>query len=161
MPARTNVRSRHSAPLTRSSSTGVLNQSDSDQEQSPKMSSRQSLMRPTISSQNKQSNPKTNSNRRRIPQSISTSKKTKQFKVKIKLKPNFFVVNLSTVGQEDSSSEETPPQTNGKPAVPPRPRSIAIDHQQPLATPRRHVPIIKDKSKGDYNIFKNRQINFE
>lgn len=41
-----------------------------------------------------------------------------------------FVVNLSQVGnQEDSSSEDTSSNGNGgKPALPPRPRSISIDH---------------------------------
>ena len=39
-------------------------------------------------------------------------------------------MNLSQVGnQEDSSSEDTSSNGNcGKPALPPRPRSISIDH---------------------------------
>lgn len=53
-------------------------------------------------------------------------------------------VNLTTAGQDDSSSEEAlsiPPTSssgggaphvavNGKPAVPPRPRSISVDHSK-------------------------------
>jgi len=41
-----------------------------------------------------------------------------------------FVVNLSQVGnQEDSSSEDTSSNGNGgKLGLPPRPRSISIDH---------------------------------
>lgn len=43
-----------------------------------------------------------------------------------------YIVNLSTAGQDDSSSEEAQshPPSNGKPAVPPRPRSISIDHKR-------------------------------
>lgn len=42
-------------------------------------------------------------------------------------------MNLSTAGQDDSSSEEAQsntPVSNGKPAIPPRPRSISIDHKR-------------------------------
>lgn len=60
-----------SAMITRSSSTGVLNQSDSENETEKKRQSR--LMRPTISSQNKiTNNNKSMLNRKR--QSHSTSK---------------------------------------------------------------------------------------
>jgi len=43
---------------------------------------------------------------------------------------DYVAVNLSQVGnQEDSSSEDTSSNGNGgKPALPPRPRSISIDH---------------------------------
>ncbi len=39
---------------------------------------------------------------------------------------------MSSLGQDDSSSEEAQsiPPTNGKPAVPPRPRSISVDHKR-------------------------------
>lgn len=42
------------------------------------------------------------------------------------------LVNLSSLGQDDSSSEEAQsiPPTNSKPAVPPRPRSISVDHKR-------------------------------
>ncbi|XP_071875768.1 WD repeat domain 62 isoform X2 [Bombus fervidus] len=122
----------HSSHMTRSSSVGVLNQSDSESDvgagnnrgwNSQTGSNRISgLMRPTISSQNKinhqaKSNSSSNSNlpsvlRRRGMQGAYSS------------------VNLSQVGnQEDSSSEDTSSNGNGgKPALPPRPRSISIDH---------------------------------
>lgn len=60
------------------------------------------------------------------------------------------LVNLSSLGQDDSSSEEAQsiPPTNGKPAVPPRPRSISVDHKRnggmpgivgnPLLKPKPH-----------------------
>ncbi|XP_076478058.1 WD repeat domain 62 isoform X4 [Bombus vancouverensis nearcticus] len=122
----------HSSHMTRSSSVGVLNQSDSESDvgagnnrgwNNQTGSNRISgLMRPTISSQNKinhqaKSNSSSNSNlpsvlRRRGMQGAYSS------------------VNLSQVGnQEDSSSEDTSSNGNGgKPALPPRPRSISIDH---------------------------------
>lgn len=41
------------------------------------------------------------------------------------------LVNLSMVGQDDSSSEEAPINVpNQKPAIPPRPRSISVDHKR-------------------------------
>ncbi|KAK9297556.1 hypothetical protein QLX08_008781 [Tetragonisca angustula] len=137
----------HSSHMTRSSSVGVLNQSDSESDVGAGNNSRgwniqagsnriSGLMRPTISSQNKinhqaKSNSSSNSNfpsvlRRRGMQGAYSS------------------VNLSQVGnQEDSSSEDTSSNGNGgKPALPPRPRSISIDHSAaslslPGATVRR------------------------
>ncbi|XP_076388383.1 WD repeat domain 62 isoform X8 [Megachile rotundata] len=131
-PSRHASTKNHSSHMTRSSSVGVLNQSDSEsdvgagnsrgwnnQTGNNRMSG---LMRPTISSQNKinhqiKSNSSSNSNlpsvlRRRGMQGAYSS------------------VNLSQVGnQEDSSSEDTSSNGNGgKPALPPRPRSISIDH---------------------------------
>ncbi|XP_043797962.1 mitogen-activated protein kinase-binding protein 1 isoform X3 [Apis laboriosa] len=122
----------HSSHMTRSSSVGVLNQSDSESDVGAGNSRGwnnqagnnriNALMRPTISSQNKinhqiKSNSSSNSNlpsvlRRRGMQGAYSS------------------VNLSQVGnQEDSSSEDTSSNGNGgKPALPPRPRSISIDH---------------------------------
>lgn len=101
------------------------------------------LLRPTISSQNK-TNGSTSSrsynnsknsigiiNRRRGLQNAHSTGIIyiciKYFyKLIIKI-----VVNLSTTGQDDSSSEETPSIVNsGKPAVPPRPRSISVDHKR-------------------------------
>lgn len=64
-----------------------------------------------------------------------------------------FLVNLSTVGQEDSSSEETPLNCNTKPAVPPRPRSIALVDHQPFVVPRRHPPSQKEKAKSNITTF--------
>ncbi|XP_033221790.1 mitogen-activated protein kinase-binding protein 1 isoform X2 [Belonocnema kinseyi] len=124
----------YSSHMTRSSSVGVLNQSDSESDAGATGGSRgwgnqsgnnriSALMRPTISSQNKVTHQiKTNSSsganlpsvlRRRGMQGAYSS------------------VNLSQVGnQEDSSSEETSSNGNGggKPTLPPRPRSISIDH---------------------------------
>ncbi|XP_076663120.1 WD repeat domain 62 [Andrena cerasifolii] len=129
----------HSSHMTRSSSVGVLNQSDSESDvgagngrgwNNQTGSNRISgLMRPTISSQNKinhqiKSNSSSGSNlpsvlRRRGMQGAYSS------------------VNLSQVGnQEDSSSEDTSSNGNGgKPALPPRPRSISIDHSANLSLP--------------------------
>lgn len=60
--------------------------------------------------------------------------KTKRFRAAVAFVNYGFVcvVNLSSLGQDDSSSEEAQsiPPTNGKPAVPPRPRSISVDHKR-------------------------------
>ncbi|XP_011352120.1 uncharacterized protein LOC105287932 isoform X3 [Ooceraea biroi] len=124
----------HSTHITRSSSVGVLNQSDSESDagvttggsnrgwNSQSGNSRMSgLMRPTISSQNK----------------INHQNKSNTFGGNVSsilrrrgMQGAFSTVNLSQVGnQEDSSSEDTSSNGNGgKPALPPRPRSISIDH---------------------------------
>ncbi|XP_043514267.1 uncharacterized protein LOC122530918 [Frieseomelitta varia] len=154
----------HSSHMTRSSSVGVLNQSDSESDVGAGNNSRgwnsqagsnriSGLMRPTISSQNKinhqaKSNSSSNSNfpsvlRRRGMQGAYSS------------------VNLSQVGnQEDSSSEDTSSNGNGgKPALPPRPRSISIDHSAaslslPGATVRRSgsTTIITNGRNGNSTI---------
>ncbi|KAF7987924.1 hypothetical protein HCN44_003787 [Aphidius gifuensis] len=130
LPSRYGSSKNHSSHMTRSSSVGMLNQ-QSDSESDASMAGKSwinqapnnrisALMRPTISSQNKinhQTKQNSNSNlpmvlRRRGMQSAYSS------------------VNLSQVGnQEDSSSEDTSSNGNGngKPALPPRPRSINID----------------------------------
>ncbi|KAJ2943467.1 hypothetical protein O0L34_g12274 [Tuta absoluta] len=97
--------------MTRSSSVGVLNQSDSESDGQP---SRQNasraasgLMRPTISSMNKQAN---NSSRRRGMANA------------------YSAMSLSTGAQEESSSEAEERQE--KPAVPPRPRAGSVDHSR-------------------------------
>ncbi|CAH1118398.1 unnamed protein product [Phaedon cochleariae] len=97
--------------ITRSRSSGVLNQSDSDQETQDKKVSR--LMRPTISSHNKINN-KSLQNRKK--HSYSTS-------------------NLNTVGTTDNistSDEETP-------TAPPRTKQLSFDNSPPTVTPRRHL----------------------
>ncbi|KAL0809240.1 hypothetical protein ABMA28_011459 [Loxostege sticticalis] len=99
--------------MTRSSSVGVLNnQSDSEsdpQPSRPQASSRtQGLMRPTISSMNKQA---TSTARRRGLANAYSS------------------VSLSTGAQEESSSEAEE-RGGEKPAVPPRPRAGSVDHTQ-------------------------------
>ncbi|XP_014476106.1 PREDICTED: uncharacterized protein LOC106745224 isoform X2 [Dinoponera quadriceps] len=120
----------HSTHMTRSSSVGVLNQSDSESDaggvtagsrgwNGQSGNSRISgLMRPTISSQNKINHQnKSNSSGGNLPSVLRRRG----------MQGAFSTVNLSQVGnQEDSSSEDT--SSNGKPALPPRPRSISIDH---------------------------------
>ncbi|CAG9131792.1 unnamed protein product [Plutella xylostella] len=96
--------------MTRSSSVGVLNnQSDSESDPQPSRGQQrgsQGLMRPTISSMNKQAN---NTTRRRGMANAYSS------------------VSLSTAAQEESSSEAED-RTCAKPAVPPRPRAVSVDH---------------------------------
>lgn len=92
--------------MTRSSSVGVLNQSDSESDPQPSRqqpSRTQGLMRPTISSMNKQA---ANAARRRG------------------LANAYSAVSLSTGGQEESSSE-----AEGTGDVT-RPRAASVDHSQ-------------------------------
>ncbi|EFN81436.1 Mitogen-activated protein kinase-binding protein 1 [Harpegnathos saltator] len=120
----------HSTHMTRSSSVGVLNQSDSESDaggvtggsrgwNGQSGNSRISgLMRPTISSQNKINHQN---------KSSSSGGNLSSILRRRGMQGAFSTVNLSQVGnQEDSSSEDT--SSNGKPALPPRPRSISIDH---------------------------------
>ncbi|CAL7952427.1 unnamed protein product [Xylocopa violacea] len=122
----------HSSHMTRSSSVGVLNQSDSEsdvgagngrgwnnQTGNNRMSG---LMRPTISSQNKINH--------QIKTSSSSNSNLPSVLRRRGMQGAYSSVNLSQVGnQEDSSSEDTSSNGNGgKPALPPRPRSISIDH---------------------------------
>ncbi|XP_071632711.1 uncharacterized protein Wdr62 isoform X4 [Temnothorax longispinosus] len=123
----------HSTHITRSSSVGVLNQSDSESDagiagggrgwngQSSTNSRTSGLMRPTISSQNKINHQN---------KSSSSSNNVSSILRRRGMQGAFSTVNLSQVGnQEDSSSEDTSSNGNGgKPALPPRPRSISIDH---------------------------------
>ncbi|XP_024887681.1 mitogen-activated protein kinase-binding protein 1 isoform X5 [Temnothorax curvispinosus] len=123
----------HSTHITRSSSVGVLNQSDSESDagiaggargwngQSSINSRTSGLMRPTISSQNKINHQN---------KSSSSSNNVSSILRRRGMQGAFSTVNLSQVGnQEDSSSEDTSSNGNGgKPALPPRPRSISIDH---------------------------------
>ncbi|XP_063372341.1 mitogen-activated protein kinase-binding protein 1 [Cydia amplana] len=85
--------------MTRSSSVGVLNQSDSESDPAPSRTRGAGLMRPTISSMNKQAS---NSRRRLLPNAYSS-------------------VSLSTAAQEESSSE-----AEDKPGQP-RPRAGSVD----------------------------------
>ncbi|XP_072757661.1 uncharacterized protein Wdr62 isoform X2 [Anoplolepis gracilipes] len=119
--------------ITRSSSVGVLNQSDSESDAggivggnnrgwSSQTSNRMSgLMRPTISSQNKINHQN---------KSSSSGSNVSSILRRRGMQGAFSTINLSQVGnQEDSSSEDTSSNGNGgKPALPPRPRSISIDH---------------------------------
>lgn len=107
--SRNNSRYAKNNAITRSRSSGVLNQSDSDPETQDKKVSR--LMRPTISSHNKINN-KSLQNRKK--HSYSTS-------------------NLNTVGTIDNISTSD----DEMPTAPPRSRNY--DSGQPSITPRRHL----------------------
>ncbi|XP_012270990.1 mitogen-activated protein kinase-binding protein 1 isoform X6 [Orussus abietinus] len=124
----------HSAHMTRSSSVGVLNQqSDSESDVGVAVGGRSwnsqsgsnrisGLMRPTISSQNKTNH--------QIKSNSSQGSNLPSVLRRRGMQGAYSSVNLSQVGnQEDSSSEDTSSNGNGgKPALPPRPRSISIDH---------------------------------
>ncbi|XP_039453614.1 uncharacterized protein LOC120432460 isoform X3 [Culex pipiens pallens] len=117
----------------RSVSVGMLNQASDSEPEPP--SSRGGLMKPTISSQNKVngSTPVGNGggsggkyiNPRSAAGIISRRKG---------LQSAYSSVNISSAGQDESSSEESPTSTVSpaptKPAVPPRPRSIAMEHKR-------------------------------
>ncbi|XP_011303642.1 mitogen-activated protein kinase-binding protein 1 isoform X2 [Fopius arisanus] len=122
----------HSNHMTRSSSVGVLNQSDSESDAgitsgarhwgNPAQNSRMSgLMRPTISSQNKINH--------QTKQSSSSSNNLPMVLRRRGMQSSYSSVNLSQVGnQEDSSSEDTSSNGNSvKPMLPPRPKSINIE----------------------------------
>lgn len=58
-------------------------------------------------------------------------------------------MNISTAGQDESSSEESPPNTvilTGKPAVPPRPRSIGLDSNKRIINVNAGLSIRKNIS---------------
>lgn len=135
--------------ITRSSSTGVLNQSDSENEGEKKRQSR--LMRPTISSQNKITNSKTMLNRKR--QSHSTSKTFPTFHFYQQNNMCIFIVNLLSVGQNELSTSDD--EEKIKPTVPPRTRlscgENAIKRHQnikdkPKVTNRNAINEIRKKS---------------
>ncbi|XP_025993877.1 mitogen-activated protein kinase-binding protein 1 isoform X7 [Solenopsis invicta] len=149
----------HSTHITRSSSVGVLNQSDSESDagitggsrgwsgQSNVNNRTSGLMRPTISSQNKINHQnKTSSSGNNISSILRRRG----------MQGAFSTVNLSQVGnQEDSSSEDT--SSNGKPALPPRPRSISIDHSStsfslPGTTVRRSGSTIIANGRNNTNM---------
>ncbi|XP_044261628.1 mitogen-activated protein kinase-binding protein 1 isoform X1 [Tribolium madens] len=133
-PSRSNSRymKNNTPPMTRSRSSGVLNQSDSENEGEKKISR---LMRPTISSHNKINN-KTLQSRKK--QSYSTS-------------------NLNTVGVDNVSTSDDE-EVVQKPAVPPRNRMSY--NGPPAVTPRRHLNN-KEKSKGGRHITHFEKINVD
>ncbi|XP_035456107.2 uncharacterized protein LOC118280268 isoform X7 [Spodoptera frugiperda] len=97
--------------MTRSSSVGVLNQSDSESDPQPSRQQpnrSQGLMRPTISSLNKAA---ANTARRRG------------------LANAYSAVSLATGAHEESSSEAED-RNNGDGTAPPRPRASSVDHNQ-------------------------------
>nr|CAD7588664.1 unnamed protein product [Timema genevievae] len=117
----------NSANIKRSTSMGVLNQSDSESDisltQRPSASLRVTgIMRPTISSQNKIT---VNQN---LVNKLNTSAVINRRRgISSAYSSDIDIVNLSQVGSnEDSSSEETSPG-GGKPAHSIRPRSTSAD----------------------------------
>ncbi|XP_050452738.1 mitogen-activated protein kinase-binding protein 1 isoform X4 [Cataglyphis hispanica] len=148
--------------ITRSSSVGVLNQSDSESDAgiaggnnrgwSSQISNNRmtGIMRPTISSQNKINH----QNKSSFSGSNASSILRRRG-----MQGAFSTINLSQVGnQEDSSSEDTSSNGNGgKPALPPRPRSISIDHSSaslslPSATMRRSGSTIITNGRGGASV---------
>ncbi|KAK5638851.1 hypothetical protein RI129_013146 [Pyrocoelia pectoralis] len=124
-PGRSTSRYIKNSTITRSNSTGVLNHSDSDNDNSDKKPQSR-LMRPTISSQNK----------------MAANKN-----IGIRKRQAYSVMNLSTVGQEDSSSEENE-KISLKPIAPPRSRNLTENNQSIIIPPRRHTTN-KEKSKSN------------
>lgn len=120
--AKAHSNSRHSGPksnMMRSSSVGVLNQSDSESDISQTTGGGQRslvslrVMRPTISSQNKMSANASN-------KALAARRRA--------LSGAYSAIALNQGGNtEDSSSEENQPpaQVNSKPTPPPRPKSVS------------------------------------
>ncbi|XP_058453064.1 uncharacterized protein LOC131431397 isoform X2 [Malaya genurostris] len=111
----------------RSVSVGMLNQA-SDSEPEPSTATRGGLMKPTISSQNKVNG--TNNNGKYVnPRSAAGIISRRKG-----LQTAYSSVNIASGTQDESSSEESPTSTAStmpvKPAVPPRPRSIALEHKR-------------------------------
>ncbi|XP_051175417.1 mitogen-activated protein kinase-binding protein 1 isoform X1 [Leptopilina boulardi] len=128
--SRHSIAKSHSSHMTRSSSVGVLNQSDSESDagasgvvrdwnSKPVNSRINALMRPTISSQNKVTHLVKTNFGSNIPSVLRRRG----------MQGAYSTMNLCQISnQEDSSSEETSSNGNGKPSLPLRPRSISIDH---------------------------------
>ncbi|XP_055599901.1 uncharacterized protein LOC129749077 isoform X2 [Uranotaenia lowii] len=117
----------------RSVSVGTLNQA-SDSETEPLSANRGGVLKPTISSQNKiNGTTGTNGGKYINPRSAAGIINRRKG-----LQSAYSSVNISSTGQDESSSEESPTSTSvnvapTKPAVPPRPRSIALDHHKRIA----------------------------
>lgn len=76
----------------------------------------------------------------------------------------FILVNLSSLGQDDSSSEEAqsiPPTQNGKPAVPPRPRSISVDHKRNGGVPGIGVGMVVKPKPHNYEDLPTKDIDVD
>lgn len=115
----------------RSVSVGMLNQA-SDSEPEPARD-RGGLLKPTISSQNKV-NGTGNGSGSPSGKYINPRSAAGIINRRKGLQNAYSSVNISTTGQDESSSEESPTSTVSitptKPAVPPRPRSIAFEHKR-------------------------------
>lgn len=133
----------------RSASVGMLNQAvsvsgtslvnndltlsisiQSDSDQSEPIASRGGVLRPTISSQNKSNGVGSGSTTKYVnPRSAAGILQRRKG-----MQNSYSSVNLSTAGQDESSSEESPPPnvttSPTKPAVPPRPRNIPQDQRR-------------------------------
>uniref|UniRef100_A0A182VUI6 WD_REPEATS_REGION domain-containing protein n=1 Tax=Anopheles minimus TaxID=112268 RepID=A0A182VUI6_9DIPT len=116
----------------RSVSVGMLNQA-SDSEAEP-ANSRGGLLKPTISSQNKINGTGNGTGNGSGGKYINPRSAAGIINRRKGLQNAYSSVNISTAGQDESSSEESPTSTVStvptKPAVPPRPRSIAFEHKR-------------------------------
>uniref|UniRef100_A0A182QM09 MABP1/WDR62 second WD40 domain-containing protein n=1 Tax=Anopheles farauti TaxID=69004 RepID=A0A182QM09_9DIPT len=116
----------------RSVSVGMLNQA-SDSEAEPAIS-RGGLLKPTISSQNKINGSGNGAGNGSGGKYINPRSAAGIINRRKGLQNAYSSVNISTTGQDESSSEESPTSTVStvptKPAVPPRPRSIAFEHKR-------------------------------
>ncbi|XP_053672598.1 uncharacterized protein LOC128722930 [Anopheles nili] len=114
----------------RSVSVGMLNQA-SDSEPEP---TRGGLLKPTISSQNKINGTGSGVGNGNGGKYINPRSAAGIINRRKGLQNAYSSVNISTTGQDESSSEESPTSTVStvptKPAVPPRPRSIAFEHKR-------------------------------
>uniref|UniRef100_A0A182MBP5 MABP1/WDR62 second WD40 domain-containing protein n=1 Tax=Anopheles culicifacies TaxID=139723 RepID=A0A182MBP5_9DIPT len=114
----------------RSVSVGMLNQA-SDSEAEP-ANSRGGLLKPTISSQNKINGTGNGTGNGSGGKYINPRSAAGIINRRKGLQNAY--INISTAGQDESSSEESPTSTvstvPAKPAVPPRPRSIAFEHKR-------------------------------
>lgn len=111
----------------RSVSVGMLNQASDSEPEPP---TRGGLMKPTISSQNKVNGTNNGNNGKYInPRSAAGIINRRKG-----LQSAYSSVNIASAAQDESSSEESPTSTVStvpqKPAVPPRPRSIALEHKR-------------------------------
>ncbi|XP_021703185.1 uncharacterized protein LOC5568929 isoform X3 [Aedes aegypti] len=111
----------------RSVSVGMLNQASDSEPEPP---TRGGLMKPTISSQNKVNGTNNGNNGKYInPRSAAGIINRRKG-----LQSAYSSVNIASAAQDESSSEESPTSTvstvTQKPAVPPRPRSIALEHKR-------------------------------
>uniref|UniRef100_A0A8D9ANH6 Mitogen-activated protein kinase-binding protein 1 n=1 Tax=Cacopsylla melanoneura TaxID=428564 RepID=A0A8D9ANH6_9HEMI len=117
--------------MTRSSSVGILHQSDSESDLSQKnskFSSNSRILRPTISSQNKMS---TNSKVKSMHRRAMTS--------------SYSSMAIHQIGRDDSSSEELPDKSNQ------RPRSSSIDRSN-LNSSHRRNPLGRSGSERDISV---------
>lgn len=111
----------------RSVSVGMLNQASDSEPEPP---TRGGLMKPTISSQNKVNG----TNNEKGGKYVNPRSAAGIINRRKGLQSAYSSVNIASAAQDESSSEESPTSTvstvTQKPAVPPRPRSIALEHKR-------------------------------